>query len=715
MIKHFTLVIFLFGLGCLSAQSRLDALLKLDPIFSVALDSLRAGRHHSTIAILNEAKNQFQVEQNWGKHSGSLIIIGKAYFELHELDSSLLALNEALISAQKIGHNRLNASIQEGLARLYLQKRDFPQAKKHYYEFAKWCFREGKPKAKVETCLQMVQVYTHAVAPDSVFKYLRMGLSFTKGHDFPILEFKLTQMAGLIFNNLSQPDSALYYFRQSLGKLQNSPGESHIASVYLKIVHVFLDNQNTQRARHYLDLAQKAAKQHPLPITSAMLIYYEGRTLLEEKKYAAAISKLEKAIKAFKGLPHPERHQLMLSRSLKALAEANHGLGDAEKALAFLKQAKSMNVKVFQRYNEMQNELMEAAILSEMDAVAASDELLMENLVWAKKSENLNYQIKLYETLAANARKKKENEKALVYLEKVQSLKEQLDPAEQASKLSNEELKIEEQRVQRLQVANSRKTQRLQYSRLQVGILTTSLLLLALIAWWIYRHKRRQTTRLQAEKLQVENSLQEKELLLKEIHHRVKNNMQVISSLLNLQSKSIQDPVALKVMREGRDRVRSMALIHQTLYQNNDFSNVETEDYFLKLAENLFHTYNIDQDRVHLVAHIQPLKFNVDIMIALGLILNELISNTLKYAFPEEQTGEVRISLATRADQVELTVEDNGVGFPVNFVPDNSRSIGYSLMHAFTQKLGGSLQLNNAEKGARASLIFPLKNATLAA
>jgi two-component sensor histidine kinase len=167
--------------------------------------------------------------------------------------------------------------------------------------------------------------------------------------------------------------------------------------------------------------------------------------------------------------------------------------------------------------------------------------------------------------------------------------------------------------------------------------------------------------------------------------------------------------VALKVMREGRDRVRSMALIHQTLYQNNDFSTVETKEFFLKLAENLFHTYNIDQDRVQLIAQIEPLKFNVDIMISLGLILNELISNDLKYAFPDEQMGVVRISLSTNEDNVELKVEDNGVGFPANFVPDAARSIGFSLINAFTQKLGGSLQLANAETGARTSLIFPLR------
>lgn len=718
MIKHFILVFFLFGLECLSAQSRWDALLNIDPVFATALDSLHAGRARSAIAILNETGAQFKQEEKWTKYVGSLIVLGKVYFEQKQLDSTLLVLQKALDVAQQKGNERLAANTEEGIARVYMAKQDSRLAMQHYRNFAQWCLADGKPKAKVQTCVQLVQIFTKAVNPDSIFKYLRLGLSLTKGHDFPILTYKLNQMAGLGWNNLNKPDSALHYFRQNLALLPDKPDqEARKVNAYLNITHVFLENHNPQRARKYLALAQKAAQQKSLPFSSAMIIFYEGRILAAEKKPETAIATLEKALKAFKKLPNPERHPLMQARCLKALAEAYHEQGEADRALAYLRQSKAMNVNIFQRYNEMQNELVEAAILSEQDAISASDELLMENLVWAKKSANLIYQIKVYETLAANARKKKDLEKALAYNEKAQALEEQLDPVLQANKLSNAEMNLEvgerDQSIQRLQVANFRKTKYLQNSRVQAGILALALLLLTVVGVRIYRRKRQQAARLQLEKQQVEASLQEKELLLKEIHHRVKNNMQVISSLLNLQSRTVQDPVALKVMREGRDRVRSMALIHQTLYQNNDFSNVETEDYFLKLAENLFHTYNIDQDRVHLVANIQPLKFNVDIMIALGLILNELISNTLKYAFPEEQSGEVRISLVTHSDQVELKVEDNGVGFPANFVPDNSRSIGFSLIHAFTQKLGGSLQINNAEKGARASLIFPLKNAIL--
>ena len=715
MAKYFFFLICCFGLTWLPAQSRLDVLLNQDPVFASAMDSLNAGSPHAAIAMLNQAKAQFKVEEKWGKYAGSLLVLGKIYYERQFLDSALLVLQEALAIGRRVGNERLAANTEEGLARVYMAKREYPQAMQHYRSFANWCLVGGIPKAKVETCLQMIQIYSRTIEPDSIRRYLRLGQGFAKGHNFPVLQYKLNQLAGLGWNNWGRPDSALYYFRKSLDLLAQFPGEGKETNVYLNIAHVFLDNHNPKRARKYLDLARVSAKESSRPFFKAMILYYEGLTLMAEKKEAEAVPVLEKALKAFKKLPKPEKHHLMQARSLKALAEAHHELGEDEKALKLIRASKSLNVKVFKRYNEMQSELMEAAILSEQDAISASDELLMENLIWAKKSANLNYQIKVYETLAANARKSNNLEKALDYQDKVNDLKEKADPLQQASLLSNTEIEKEEQSVQHLAASNNDKTKRLQRTQIRAAILVGILLILTLASIWFYRHKREQAAQLALEKQQIETSLQEKELLLKEIHHRVKNNMQVISSLLNLQSKGVQDPVALKVMRDGRDRVRSMALIHQTLYQNNDFSNVATADYFHKLAENLFHTYNIDQQRVQLVSQIQPLKFNVDIMIALGLILNELISNTLKYAFPNEQSGEVRISLSADADQVELKVEDNGIGFPTNFAPDTSRSIGFSLIHAFTQKLGGSLQLNNAEGGAKASLIFPINNATLAA
>jgi len=695
----------------MKAQSRVDLLRNVDPVFDVALDSLKNGNSRAALNLLVPIGIRFKSEQNIPMHCSALLVQGKVYFEMNKPDSAIILLNEIIGIAKQGNYDRIEAIAEEGLARIYMNTEQYGLAMQHYRRFSAWSLAHAKPKTQVETCLQLVQIYTRKLEPDSIIRYLRIGQSIAAGRAFPVLKYKLFQMAGLVWNNLNRPDSALHYYRKNLALLDHTPAVDRKIVVYVCMAHVFLDNHNPQRARKYLLDAQRLLKSAESAFPKAMLRYYEGLTLIVEKKEYAAVPVLEQALSAYKKLPHQKRHRVMQARCLRSLAEAYHVLGENEKALDYLKLSKSKNLMVFQRYNELQSELMEAAILSDQDAIQASDELLMENLVWAQKSYNLNYQMKLYETLAANERKKKNYAKAIEYLDKVKALEQELDPILQASRLNNSETQLDaaehQKSIGELKSLNQQKGLRLENTQRWILWLLGGLLVLSLTTFAILRSKRRLST----EKRTLSAALEEKELLLREIHHRVKNNMQVISSLLNLQARSVQDPVALKVMREGRDRVRSMALIHQTLYQNNDFSTVETKDYFLKLAENLFHTYNIDQDRVQLIAQIEPLKFNVDIMISLGLILNELISNALKYAFPDEQMGVVRISLSTNEDNVELKVEDNGVGFPANFAPDAARSIGFSLINAFTQKLGGSLQLANAETGARTSLIFPLNNA----
>lgn len=123
MIKHLALVFFLFGLECLTAQSRLDALLNLDPIFSTAFDSLNAGRHPSTIKLLKQAKAQFKAEAQLMKYTGTLIMLGKTYADLQQFDSTLSYLNEALLITQNIGHEKVAANVEEGLARGWIQWR----------------------------------------------------------------------------------------------------------------------------------------------------------------------------------------------------------------------------------------------------------------------------------------------------------------------------------------------------------------------------------------------------------------------------------------------------------------------------------------------------------------------------------------------------------------------------------------------------------------
>ncbi|MFN2454112.1 MAG: PAS domain S-box protein [Pyrinomonadaceae bacterium] len=194
----------------------------------------------------------------------------------------------------------------------------------------------------------------------------------------------------------------------------------------------------------------------------------------------------------------------------------------------------------------------------------------------------------------------------------------------------------------------------------------------------------------------INASLHEKEVLLKEIHHRVKNNLQVISSLLSLQSKNIRDERALAVLKESGNRVRSMALIHEKLYRSENLAKIDFAAYVRNLTANLFRSYGVNADTVRLRIEIENILLGIDMALPCGLIINELVSNSLKYAFPADREGEVCVGLYTpRRNEFVLTVGDNGVGFPPDVNYRNAESLGLQLVNTLTDQLNGALELRN--------------------
>lgn len=195
----------------------------------------------------------------------------------------------------------------------------------------------------------------------------------------------------------------------------------------------------------------------------------------------------------------------------------------------------------------------------------------------------------------------------------------------------------------------------------------------------------------------------EKEILLREIHHRVKNNLQVVSSLLSLQSHYITDEQALEAVKDSRNRVQSMALIHQNLYQDNDLTGIDIRDYISKLCDNLLHSYNIQPGKIQLIKDLQPINLDVDVLVPLGLILNELITNSLKYAFPGGREGTIRIVLKEESDSLRLGVYDNGVGIAPKQRLTEEYTFGHKMIRAFLQKLKGDMKIYN-EDGTKVEL-----------
>jgi PAS domain S-box-containing protein len=209
----------------------------------------------------------------------------------------------------------------------------------------------------------------------------------------------------------------------------------------------------------------------------------------------------------------------------------------------------------------------------------------------------------------------------------------------------------------------------------------------------------------------IHAALKEKDILLGEIHHRVKNNLQIVHSLLDLQSTSITDPVSLGLMRDSQNRVRSMALIHQTLYESKDFARVDFGRFLDSLVPTLISSYGVPASRVELAIDAMEVQLPINSAIPCGLVVNELIANALKHAFPDGRGGEIRIHLAHEsADRVLLTVSDNGIGIREDFDLNQATTLGLQLVTLLVDQLAGELEIHRAEP-TRFVVRFPLVRA----
>lgn len=246
--------------------------------------------------------------------------------------------------------------------------------------------------------------------------------------------------------------------------------------------------------------------------------------------------------------------------------------------------------------------------------------------------------------------------------------------------------------------------------RLQLGFAGGIGLLFASLAIVLYRtNRRRQRTNqlLSTQKQEIEVKSQQNELLLKEIHHRVKNNLEIVSSLLELQTEQTEDEVAQSAMKASQSRVQSMGILHQKLYQGENLAIIEMQDYFRNLSDNLLDTFDASET-VQVNCEMVPLELDIDTAVPIGLIINELMTNSLKYAFPQGQEGGIQISLAAAEENyLQLTYADNGIGKPVSS-PSTGTGFGTQLISLLTRQLEGTMQ---EEQGQGTKVHFRLKRA----
>jgi len=213
----------------------------------------------------------------------------------------------------------------------------------------------------------------------------------------------------------------------------------------------------------------------------------------------------------------------------------------------------------------------------------------------------------------------------------------------------------------------------------------------------------------------MQASLREKEALLREIHHRVKNNLQITSSLLRLQERAIDDPQAREILTDTQHRIRSMALVHEKLYQSTDLAQIDLGEYIRSLGDLLLKSFGDEHSPVTLSVRGATVLLSIDTAVPCGLIINELLSNALKHAFPETRTGTVTVALSDCNDGwCEMIVRDDGVGFASGIDPSNVPTLGLQLVRGLVQQIEGLLEIDSGGNGATFRIRFPIRSSSRA-
>jgi two-component sensor histidine kinase len=475
---------------------------------------------------------------------------------------------------------------------------------------------------------------------------------------------------GLAYRARKDYPAAINYYRQSLILKEDAGDNQGILNTTMNIGSLYQSRLIYDSAFYFAKKGLQIANKLNAKKDIASCLANMGDALLNLNRIAEA----EKLLKQAEDIALPLNHKQCLLTIYHAMGNIRAKTGNLKEALSYFQKGLDMSAsnrrqELMQNFTDKLAEtyralgLYDKALFFKDSSTAISGRLLNE--------ENLRQINEMTVVYQAN-----EKEKKIIVLDAEKKVVSSL--------------------------AGRRKKERNYF-------VVASVLFLALagFAYKAYSSNRKKKEELNRKNLIIEKALAEKEVLMKEIHHRVKNNLQVVSSLLSLQSNYIKDEQALDAVTDSKNRVQSMALIHQNLYQESNLTGIDVQNYIGKLCDNLFLSYNIRPGKIKLIKEIDKLILDVDIVVPVGLILNELITNSLKYGFDNVfADGMIKIVLNERNGLLKLAVYDNGKGFPTGFSEKRGQSFGFIMIEAFLSKLEGRVKYYN-EEGARVEIEIP--------
>lgn len=555
---------------------------------------------------------------------------------------------------------------------------------------------ENLQQQEEKLLLSLGSIYSYIDIQDSAKIYLDAAFKSFKGATgSPELARTYRELSWL-YTFIPAYDQALEYGYQALQAYGALGDEEQVALMNSRIGLILEKTGQYEKAFPHLLLAAKKFQKYNNPkaqgytyLRLAEYYKYKKDTVQAERAFDQYITKMSELRSASRGyLSGAYTRRGIFYRENKRFTEAEHDL------LMAIEMATLLNDTLSNLVSEYQLGCLYAEMQQHEKAVNLLTKTIQDVNQYTQKNKDfyldLDFQ-DMYLAVGKAYAKLGRYKEAYAFLEQQGVLKDSLFTAETNRTMLDMQTKYE---TEKKEVLLSQKQQQLYLS---LG----SLALLSLMAFGLYRANRSK----QRQNILLEKGNEEKAFLIKEIHHRVKNNLQVLSSLLSLQSEYIDDPNALDAVIEGRNRVQSMGLIHQKLYMGNNLAGVEMKAYIMDLGNHLLASFGLEnQVKLRLDCHIPPL--DVDTAIPLGLIINELMTNSLKYAFPNGSSGTINIRFwINEQKELCLILADDGRGEVAEAQKTASTSFGSSLIKILSKKLKGKIAVT-IKQGYCTTIVF---------
>ena len=494
------------------------------------------------------------------------------------------------------------------------------------------------------------------------------------------------------FIRMGSFDEATSLLLEALKSLETSDNLEAKSSAYGALGTIMNRNERWDEAIDYYrrshELSKKAGNDYNAYGTLANVAIIHSK----RKEYNLSIP-LFKEVLEF-GIDNNQPHLIGIAQSSLGLNYLEQDILDT--AEYHLLKTLEINRRIKNRIREARTSSQLSKLYNKQGAYQKSIDILRPHYKFVEEGKNFNLIESVTRNLSAAYKGVGNFETALQFQERHTEIQDTIRNETTTKAVNDAIVKYEtdkkEAEIQRLALEDELSQLKISRQRLALGI---SILGLGLLSYLLYRLFS-QKSKIESQNQIISQALSEKDTLLREIHHRVKNNLQVISSLLGIQSRGLQDPAAIDALQESRSRVQSMSLIHQNLYQKDNLTGIRIGAYLEKLCSNIMNTYSLGNE-ISIMTEVDDLMLDVDTVVPLGLVINELITNALKYAFPQNK-GTIHIKLFEQNKQLILEVRDDGKGMTNPEQTFGGAGYGYELIHALVHKLDGEINID-AEKG----------------